>query len=157
MTRTSSLSERPGHHGPRRLVHWLNPAGERKVHSLVDKDRAGSFLEPSMRHLCESGLRENRTSRLSGGRRPAPRGASSDPTPVRSGNSPQGTRRREAADRMMELAEGKMTGTLGREVISTRQRKIAELARREPKLTLWGHLRSFLDRRVRDGVHSVYR
>ena len=37
MTRTSSLSERPGHHGPRRLVHWLNPAGERKVHSLVDK------------------------------------------------------------------------------------------------------------------------
>ena len=29
-----------------------------------------------------------------------------------------------------------MTGTLGREVISTRQRKIAELARREPKMTL---------------------
>ena len=37
MTRTSSLSERPGRHGPRRLVHWLNPMGERKVHSLVDK------------------------------------------------------------------------------------------------------------------------
>ena len=37
MTRISSLSERPGHHGPRRLVHWLNPTGERKVHSLVDK------------------------------------------------------------------------------------------------------------------------
>ena len=37
MTRTSSLSERPGRHGPRRLVHWLNPTGERKVHSLVDK------------------------------------------------------------------------------------------------------------------------
>ncbi len=33
-----------------------------------------------MRHLCESGLRENRTSRLSGGRRPDLRGASSDPT-----------------------------------------------------------------------------
>ena len=33
-----------------------------------------------MRHLCESGLRENRTGRLSGGRRPALRGASSDPT-----------------------------------------------------------------------------
>ena len=29
-----------------------------------------------------------------------------------------------------------MTGTLGREVISTRQRKMAELAQREPKLTL---------------------
>ena len=37
MTRISSLSERPGRHGPRRLVDWLNPAGERKVHSLVDK------------------------------------------------------------------------------------------------------------------------
>ena len=37
MTRTSSLSERPRRHGPRRLVHWLNPTGERKVHSLVDK------------------------------------------------------------------------------------------------------------------------
>ncbi len=37
MTRTSSLRERPGRHGPRRLVHWLNPTGERKVHSLVDK------------------------------------------------------------------------------------------------------------------------
>ena len=37
---------------------------------------------------------------------------------------------------MMELAGGKMAGTLGREVISTRQRKIAELAQREPKLTL---------------------
>ena len=37
MTRTSSLSERPGHHGPGRLVHWINPAGERKVHALVDK------------------------------------------------------------------------------------------------------------------------
>ena len=29
-----------------------------------------------------------------------------------------------------------MAGTLGREVISTRQRKIAELARREPKLVM---------------------
>lgn len=37
MTRTSSLSERPGRHRPRRLADWLNPTGERKVHSLVDK------------------------------------------------------------------------------------------------------------------------
>ena len=28
MTRTSSPSERPGHRGPRRLVHRLNPTGE---------------------------------------------------------------------------------------------------------------------------------
>ena len=37
MARTSSLSERPGHHGPRRLRDWINPTDERKVHSLVDK------------------------------------------------------------------------------------------------------------------------
>jgi RNA-directed DNA polymerase len=37
MTWTSSLSERPRSHGPRRLADWLNPTGERKVHSLVDK------------------------------------------------------------------------------------------------------------------------
>lgn len=37
MARTSSLSERPGRHRPRRLADWLNPMGERKVHSLVDK------------------------------------------------------------------------------------------------------------------------
>ena len=40
-----------------------------------------------MRHLCESGLRENRTGRLSGGRRPALRGASSDPTPAKPSNA----------------------------------------------------------------------
>ena len=39
-----------------------------------------------MRHLCESGLRGNCTSRLSGGRRLAPTGASSDPTAVKSAN-----------------------------------------------------------------------
>ena len=37
MTRTSSLSERPGRHRPRRLADWLNPMDDRKVHSLVDK------------------------------------------------------------------------------------------------------------------------
>ena len=31
------MSERPVHHGPRRLRHWINPTEERKVHSLVDK------------------------------------------------------------------------------------------------------------------------
>lgn len=37
MTRISSLSEKPKRHSPRRLAEWLNPAGEKKVHSLVDK------------------------------------------------------------------------------------------------------------------------
>ena len=33
----SSLSEKPGRRRLRRLSEWLNPTGERKVHSLVDK------------------------------------------------------------------------------------------------------------------------
>jgi len=37
MARISSLSEKPLGGRPRRLAHWLNPTGERKVHSLVDK------------------------------------------------------------------------------------------------------------------------
>ena len=37
MARTSSFSEKPLGDRPRRLVHWLNPTGEKKVHSLVDK------------------------------------------------------------------------------------------------------------------------
>lgn len=37
MARKSSLSEKPLGDRPRRLVHWLNPTGEKKVHSLVDK------------------------------------------------------------------------------------------------------------------------
>ena len=44
----------------------------------------GAFVAFSPARLfCESGLRENCTSRLSGGRRLALRGASSDPTAVR--------------------------------------------------------------------------
>ncbi len=37
MERISSLSEKPRIQRPRRLTGWLNPAGERKVHSLIDK------------------------------------------------------------------------------------------------------------------------
>ena len=37
MTRKSSLRERPRSDRSRRLSDWLNPAGEKKVHSLVDK------------------------------------------------------------------------------------------------------------------------
>ncbi len=37
MDRTSSLSERPESHRPRRLSDWLNPTEGKKVHSLVDK------------------------------------------------------------------------------------------------------------------------
>jgi len=37
MTRTSSTREKPLCQPPRRLTDWLNPDGQRKVHSLVDK------------------------------------------------------------------------------------------------------------------------
>jgi RNA-directed DNA polymerase len=35
--RISSLSEKPVRDRPRRLADWLNPTGDKKVHSLVDK------------------------------------------------------------------------------------------------------------------------
>jgi RNA-directed DNA polymerase len=37
MTWNSSDMEKPLCHSPRRLVDWLNPDGQKKVHSLVDK------------------------------------------------------------------------------------------------------------------------
>jgi group II intron reverse transcriptase/maturase len=37
MTRTSSTTEKPLCQPPRKLTDWLNPDGQRKVHSLVDK------------------------------------------------------------------------------------------------------------------------
>jgi hypothetical protein len=37
MARTSSLSEKPISDKPRRLADCLNPTGEKKVHSLIDK------------------------------------------------------------------------------------------------------------------------
>ncbi len=43
--RVGPLSERHGHHGPRRLVHWINPIGKRNVHSLVDKVQLRKNLE----------------------------------------------------------------------------------------------------------------
>ena len=73
----SSMSEIPQHQRPRRLADWLNPTGRRRVHSLIPPS-----VLITRRRLRESGMRENRTYRLSGGRRPAPAGrASSDPTP----------------------------------------------------------------------------
>jgi len=37
MARISSLSEKPISDKPRKLADWLNPTGEMKVHSLIDK------------------------------------------------------------------------------------------------------------------------
>ena len=74
MARISSLCERPRSDRPRRLADWLNPTGEQKVHSLTP------FHLSAPGQPCESGMRENRTYRLSGGRRRALRWA---PPPTR--------------------------------------------------------------------------
>ena len=42
----SSISERPGHHRPRRLADWTNPTVAKEAHSLIDKDSD----DPSYRH-----------------------------------------------------------------------------------------------------------
>lgn len=55
MTRISSLSERPGRDGPRRLSEWLKPTDSRKVHSLVDKVYQRKNLE-----LAWGRVRKNR-------------------------------------------------------------------------------------------------
>ena len=113
MRRISSLCERPGPHGLRRLVRGINPTDDGKGHSMVDRrlqaaaraqgpwpawtraiNGTVTFLESSDRHPCESGLRENCTSRLRGGRRPALRGASSDPTVRKFANKARGAARR---------------------------------------------------------------
>ena len=56
--------------------------------------------------------------------------------PLSAGNSPERTRGREAADRSKHLLEGQMSRTLDREVISTRQQKIADLASKAPQMVL---------------------
>ena len=82
-TQTGQLHRHQNHTPPK----TANTRGSRPSSTTCTPDLSDSFLEPSMRHLCESGLRENCTSRLSGGRRPAPTGASSDPTPQKPGNA----------------------------------------------------------------------
>jgi len=37
MAKKRSISEKPRSRRPRRIAVWLNPAGARKLHSLVDK------------------------------------------------------------------------------------------------------------------------
>ena len=68
------------------VLKSTDPTGRRRVHSLIPPS-----VLITRRRLRESGMRENRTYRLSGGRRPAPAGrASSDPTPLKPGNAGRG-------------------------------------------------------------------
>ena len=85
-----------------------------------------------MRHLCESGLRENCTSRLSGGRRPAPTGASSDPTPRRPGNAGGGKEPWFESD--TERGKGVTTGEnlTGSEKVRELQTVLHAKAKKEP-------------------------
>ena len=97
------------------------------------------------RRLRESGMRENRTYRLSGGRRPAPAGrASSDPTPMKAANK--------GAKAPAELPEGRASTkgnsqdqntyrTQGRVSVSQAVERIRQAATRKPqeKLTALLH------------------
>ena len=71
----SSLCEKPERHASRRLSDHLTFEGQKqKVHSLVDKVTLVSlipFSPDSREAIHESGMRENCTFRLSGGRRRA--------------------------------------------------------------------------------------
>jgi RNA-directed DNA polymerase len=55
MMRISSMSEKPVRHHARRLADWINPAGAKKVHSLVDKVYKMKNLE-----LAWQKVRQNR-------------------------------------------------------------------------------------------------
>ena len=75
------LWEKPVHHRPRRLADWINLTGA----VPAPLGRAGIVS----RRLClrESCMRENCTYSLSGGRWPAHKRATSDPTPLKPGNA----------------------------------------------------------------------
>jgi hypothetical protein len=84
----SSLSEKPVRSRLRRLVDWNNLTGVKKIHSLCQPSWINSFYCISEAvSLRESCIRENRTCSLSGGRWPARKRATSDPTATNSGKA----------------------------------------------------------------------
>jgi len=106
-----------------------------------------------MRHLCESGLRENRTGRLCGGRRPAQRGASSDPTPSKRANK--------GARAPAEFVEGRASTkgnpqsestrrTQCRESVTQAAERIRQAATRKPQEKLTALLRHVTRKRLKD-------
>jgi hypothetical protein len=91
----SSLCEKPERHASRRLSDHLTFEGQKqKVHSLVDKVTLShrSLLSGPREAIHESGMRENCTFRLSGGRRRALQWA---PPPTR-----------QPSDRLLPYARG---------------------------------------------------
>lgn len=57
MTRTSSIPENPLCQPPRKLTDWLNPDGQRKVHSMIDK-----VYQPKNLHVAWEKVKANRGS-----------------------------------------------------------------------------------------------
>ena len=53
--RNSSLSEKPVRRDPRKLRDWLNPTGEKKVHSLVDKISKEKNLQLAWQQVKRNG------------------------------------------------------------------------------------------------------
>jgi hypothetical protein len=87
--RNSSFSEKPVRPCPRRLVDWINLTGAKKVHLGPFITRPPGWVHSffgisedlSLRERC---MREICTCSVRGGRRPARKRASSDPTTARS-------------------------------------------------------------------------
>jgi RNA-directed DNA polymerase len=57
MTRTSSAPEKPLCQPPRKLTDWLNPDGQRKVHSMIDK-----VYQPTNLRMAWEKVKANRGS-----------------------------------------------------------------------------------------------
>ena len=119
-----------------------------------------SFLEPSMRHLCESGLRENCTSRLSGGRRPAPTGASSDPTPSKRANKGTGVPAEPVEGRASAKGNPRSESTRrtqSRESVTQAAGRIRQAATRKPQEKLTALLHHVTPDALRWAFHALKR
>ena len=113
-----------------------------------------------MRHLCESGLRENRTSRLSGGRRPALRGASSDPTPLKRANKGAGASAEPVEGRASTEGNprrARTRRTQGRESVTQAAERIRRAATRKPQERLTALLHHVTPDALRWAFHALKR
>ncbi len=113
-----------------------------------------------MRHLCESGLRENRTGRLSGGRRLALRGASSDPTAEKAANKgasapAESLERRAAVERNPQSAGTVRTQSRG--AVSPGAERIRQFAKKNPGKKLTALLHHITPEALEQAYHALKR
>ena len=113
-----------------------------------------------MRHPCESGLRENRTSRLRGGRRPARRGASSDPTAAKPTNK-GAQETAESVERRPTTngnPRGQSTGrTQSRATVAQAAERIRQFVKREPQEKLAALLHHVTPEALRAAYYALKR